>query len=160
MHTFLFIKIVSCSVWPWCLLLQVSMTMAKCLRTYYIIVSTLKNFLRRQKSSTVNRKIVTFYIILNHLWVEMAWKSMKLKKSPYAYVFVYENCFMCPTTMLCASASPKTHPNYPQTKGFALKHHQNDFRQLFVKIKILHFFQNFNFGKWWFSISFSAEVNG
>ena len=35
----------------------------------------------------------------------------------------------------------------PQLKGFALKHHQNDSRQLFAKVKILHFFQNFDFGK-------------
>ena len=50
----------------------------------------------------------------------------------------------------------QTHPKYPQTKGFALKHHQNHSRQLFWKVKILHFFQNFNFEKWEFSLSFSA----
>ena len=39
--------------------------------------------------------------------------------------------------------------------GFALKHHQNDSKQLFWKVKILHFFQNFKFQKWEFSFSFS-----
>ena len=57
---------------------------------------------------------------------------------------------------ILSSETAKTHPNYPQTKGFVLKHHQNDFKQLFWKVKILHFFQNFNFQKWEFSFWFST----
>ena len=38
------------------------------------------------------------------------------------------------------SQAHKTHTNYPQIKGFALKHHQNDSRQLFAKVKILQYF--------------------
>ena len=52
--------------------------------------------------------------------------------------------------------SEKTHLTCPQPKGFALKHHQHDSKQLFAKVKILHFFQNFDFGKCWFYLSFSA----
>ena len=53
---------------------------------------------------------------------------------------------------------PKTLPNYPQTKGFALKHHQNDSRQLFWKVKILHFFQNFNLENEKFPSHFLQEM--
>ena len=49
-----------------------------------------------------------------------------------------ENVFWCQETL-------KTHPNYPQTKGFVFKHRQNDSKTLFAKIKFLHFFQNFIF---------------
>ena len=66
-------------------------------------------------------------------------------------------CFYVAKKM-CSEACKalQTHPNYPRTKGFALKHHQNDFKQLFCKVKILHFFQNFNFQKWEFSFWFST----
>ena len=107
--TFWFIEIVSCIVRSRCLLLRVPMIMMKCLQTYFIIVSVPKKFFRRQKSSTVNCKIVTFYIILDHLWVNMAWNSMKLKKSPSAYVFVNKNCFMHRAITLFASASTYDH---------------------------------------------------
>ena len=42
------------------------MVMKKCLQTYYGITTALENFLRGLKSPVVIRKIVTFYIILNH----------------------------------------------------------------------------------------------
>ena len=64
--TFLRIKTISCIIRSCYLFLQVPMVMKKCLQTYYGITSALENFLRSLKSSVVIRKIVTFYIILNH----------------------------------------------------------------------------------------------
>ena len=72
-----------------------------------------------------------------HFWAKFSFICRFLPK--YASV--------CQQNVFWGLPAPKTHPNYPQTKGFALKHHQNDSRQLFWKIKILHFFQIFNFEK-------------
>ena len=63
---------------------------------------------------------------------------------------------MCLRNVFQGLQGPQTHPNMSQIKQFALKHHQIDFKRLFWKVKILHFFQNFNFQKWEFSFSFSA----
>ena len=62
----------------------------------------------------------------------------------------------CQKNVFWGPQAHKTHPNNPQTKGFALKHHQNDSRQLFWKVKFWHFFQNFIFQKWEFSFWFYA----
>ena len=64
---------------------------------------------------------------------------------------------MLQNAILSLETEERTHPNKPQTKGFALKHHQNVSKQFFWKVKILHFFQNFKFQKWEFSFSFCAE---
>ena len=64
--TFLQIKTVSGVVRSCGLFLRVPMVMKKCLQTYYGITIALENFLRSLKSSVLIRKIVTFYIILNH----------------------------------------------------------------------------------------------
>ena len=64
--TFLQIKTMSGVVRSCGLFLQVPMVMKKCLQTYYGITIALENFLRSLKSSVLIRKIVTFYIILNH----------------------------------------------------------------------------------------------
>ena len=74
------IKTVSDNVRSWCLFLQVSMVMKKCLQTYYDIVIALENFLRSLKSSVVIHKIVTFYIIFNHFGSESGLKGYETQK--------------------------------------------------------------------------------
>ena len=59
---------------------QAPMIMKKCLQTYYIIAIALENFLRHLKSSVVIRKIVTFYIILNHFGSKSGLKGYETQK--------------------------------------------------------------------------------
>ena len=103
--TFWFMETVSCIVRPCCLFVQVTMIMEKCLRTYYMVISALEKFLRSQKSSAVDCKIVIFYIILNHFRLKSGLEGYEPKKSPIAYVFVNKNCFMRRTIMLFVSTS-------------------------------------------------------
>ena len=53
--------------------------------------------------------------------------------------FVWEYACLNKTITCCSFPSAKTLPNYSQTKGFVLKHHQNDPVQvlIFFKISIL-----------------------
>ena len=81
-----------------------------------------------------------------HLWAKFS----------FVYGFLPKYASRCQKNVFWGLQALKTHPNYPRTKGFVLKHHQNDSNQLFGKVKILHFFQNFKFEKWEISFSFSA----
>ena len=63
-----------------CLFLQVPMVMNKCLQTYYAIANALENVLRNLKSSVVIRKVVTFYIILNHFGSKSGLKGYETQK--------------------------------------------------------------------------------
>ena len=56
------------------------MIMKKRLQTYYGIAIALENFLRPLKSSVVIRKIVTFYIILNHFGSKSGLKGYEIQK--------------------------------------------------------------------------------
>ena len=91
------------------LFLQVPMIMKKCLQTYYIIAIALENFLRHLKSSVVIRKIVTFYIILNHFGSKSGLKGYETKKSPHPYVFANKNGVRCRVNMLFVSAGTHDH---------------------------------------------------
>ena len=53
--------------------------------------------------------------------------------------------------------SETTYPKHLQTKGFVSKHHQTHSTQLFVKIKVSYFLQNFDFRKWRFYHTFPRE---
>ena len=55
--------------------------------------------------------------------------------------------FLAPNIVFRTLQALKTHSKYPHTNGFALKYHQNDFEQLFWKVKILHFHWKFQFSK-------------
>ena len=58
--------------------------------------------------------------------------------------FVWEYACLNKTITCCSFPSAKTLPNYSQTKGFVLKHHQNDPVPLFFKS---NFWSKFRFWK-------------
>ena len=51
----------------------------------------------------------------------------------------------CPKNVFWDPQGPETHPNYHQTKWFAIKHHQNDFKQLFEKSNFYIFWKIWSF---------------
>ena len=107
--TFVQIKNVSGVMRSCYLFLQVPMVMKKCLQTYYIIAACLKNLLRRLKSSVVIRKIVTFYIILNHFGSNSGLKRYETQKIIIFSRFVNKNCVRCRTIMWFVSKGTYDH---------------------------------------------------
>ena len=85
------------------------MIMKKCLQTYYVIASALQMFLRHQKSSAVNRKIVTFYIILSPFWLKSCEEGYETQKIAICLRFCRYNCFMSRKIKLYLSASIHDH---------------------------------------------------